>query len=345
LTAWPILDGQLFLATAYVETAAHRIAGGACDGTPQRASVRAHGEAIERASLIENGPGMVVTRQEALERGLSLVVPHDILHDAADWVPARHATTGDGVGVPADVVLLGRVSSQLRLLPWRQSSVGTAAHPDREAAGLSGMLECLERYALRRVWAGTAGLEPATEQLCSVMSRGLVEALEGQRLVAHAWHVREKSPVRVSLVLVARTDRSQATFGAGAAFMEADAGRVLMHALHEAIMVRASLSSRANQGEREVQRGIRSSRHQEAFLTYLRNLEAPEPAIDGTVSGRAASLPDLAALVEERFGVAPLLVDVPSMDSLAVVKAIVPTADFLIPRSDGDYILRPGYLE
>jgi len=345
LTAWPFLDGQLFLALAYVEAAASRIAGGACDGTPERASIRAHGEAVERASLIENAPRMVITREEALERGLSLVVPHDILRDAADWVPARHATTGHGVGVPADAVLLGRVSSQLRVLPWRQSSVGTAAHPDRDAAGLGGILECLERYALRRVWAGTATLEPATEQLCGAMPPGLVEAFEKLRLVAHAWHVREMSPVRVSLVLVARTDRSQATFGAGAAFVGVDDSSVLMHALHEAIMVRASLSSRANQGEREVQRGIRSSRHQEAFLTYLRNLEAPEPAVDAAVNGDAPGLSDVVAMIEERFGVAPVLVDVPSLDTLAVVKAVVPTADFLIPRSDGDYILRPGYLE
>jgi len=345
VTVWPILDGKLFLALAYAETAARRHAGGACDDTPELASVRAQGEAIERASLIENGPSMVVTRQEALERGLSLVVPHDILRDAEDWVVARRATTGEGVGVPADVVMLGRVSSQLRLLPWRQSSVGTAAHPDRDAAALSGILECVERYALRRVWAGTATLEPATEQLCGAMPPGLVEAFGKLRLVAHAWHVREMSQVRVSLVLLARTDRSQATFGAGAAFAGVDDGRVLMHALHEAVMVRASLSSRTNQNEREVQRGIRSSRHQEAFLTYLRNLEAPAPVVDGTADVSAPSVPDLAAMVEERFGVAPLLVDVPSLDTLAVVKAVVPTAEFLIPRSDGDYILRPGYLE
>jgi ribosomal protein S12 methylthiotransferase accessory factor YcaO len=343
LTAWPILHEQLYLATAYLDVPAGRIAGGACDDTPELASIRAHSEAVERASLIVNGPDLVITREQAMERGLSLVVPHEIVRDTADWVAARSATAGDGIAIPADVALLARVSAKLRLLPWRQSSVGTAAHPDRTAAERSGILECLERHAIRQVWAGTATLEAATERLRALMPPGLTAAFDRQQLVAYAWHVNGLSPVRVTLVLVGRKDRAQATFGAGAGF---DDERVLMHALYEAVMVRAALGSRANQNEREFQRGARSARHQEAFLTYLRTLEAPAAAAgNGTNHNGTVAEQDLPAFVEQRFGVAPLLVDVPSFDSNAVVKAIIPTAEFLIPRSDGDYVLAPGYLD
>ncbi len=241
------------------------------------------------------------------------------------------------MAVPADVALLGRVSARLRLLPWKQSSVGTAAHPDRDAAAVSGMLECLERYAIRQVWAGTAGLAPATEQLRGLMPPGLVAVFEAQQLAAHAWHVIDLSPVCVSLVLVGRKDRAQATFGAGAGF---DSKAVLVHALHEAIMVRAALANRANQTDREFQRGVRSARHQEAFLSYLGDLQGHTTNDNGSITPS-----DLPAFVEERFGVAPLLVDVPSVDAHTVVKAVIPSADFLIPRSAGDYVLAPGYLE
>lgn len=341
MTARPILNDQLFLALDYVEVPSGRFAGGACDDSPEGAMVRARSEATERASLIENGPLMVISRDEALARGLCLFTPHDILDDADDWVPARRATTGEGAGVPADTALLGRVSPGMRVLPWRQSSVGTAAHPDRDTAGTSGILECLERYAIRRVWTGTATLESATERLRDLMPPVLAMAFADRQLVVHAWSVPEMAPVHVTLVLVGRKDRAQATFGAGAGFEE---DRALLHALHEAVMVRASLGNRANRNEREYQRGARSASHQEVFLTYLRNLE--RPADESEATNRVPITPsDLPVLVEERFGVAPLLIDVPSLNADAVVKAVIPSAEFLTPRTGGDYICAPGYLD
>lgn len=341
MSAWPILDDQLFLALDYAEVPSGRFAGGACDDSPQRALARARSEATERASLIENGPLMVISRDEAERRGLRLVTPHDILADAEDWVPARHAATGEGAGVPADVALLRRVSTRLRVLPWRQSSVGTAVHPDRDTAGVSGIFECLERYAIRRVWNGTATLRPATERLSELMPPGLTSAFANRQLVAYAWTVREMTPVHVALALVGRKDRAQATFGAGAGF---DEDRALVHALHEAVMVRASLGNRANRDTPEFQRGARSARHQEAFLTYLRDLESPA-GDNGATNHDTVTPSDLPAFVEERFGVAPLLIDVPSLNGDAVVKAVIPSAEFLTPRSGGEYIIAPGYLE
>lgn len=339
MSATPILDDQLYLGLDHVDARSGRFAGGACDDVPERAMVRAHGEATERASLIENGPLMVISRDEAVERGLSLFTPHEILEDAEDWVPARSATTGEAAGVPADAALLRRVSAKLRVLPWRQSSVGTAAHPDRDVAGVSGILECLERQAIRRVWAGTVTLEPATEQLAELIPPGLAKALADRRLVAHAWGVREMAPIHVTLVLVGRHDRAQATFGAGAGFTQ---GPALLHALHEAVMVRASLGNPVNRSEPEFLRGARSAGHQEAFLSFLRHLEKPV----GEASDPAAITPsELPAFVEDRFGVAPLLIDVPSVNATAVVKAVIPSAEFLTPRSGGDYIVAPGYLE
>lgn len=339
VTARPILNDQLFLALDYVEVPSGRYAGGACDDEPDRAMVRAHSEAIERASLIENGPTLVISREDAVERGLSLFTPHDILDDTEDWIPARQATTGEGAGVPADVALLRRVSSRLRVLPWRQSSVGTAVHPDRDVAEVSGILECLERYAIRQIWAGTITLEAVTEQLNDSIPQGLAKALAERKLVAHAWRVREMAPVQVTLVLVGREDRAQATFGAGAGFSAEDA---LIHALHEAVMVRASLGNPANRKEPEFLRGARSAGHQDAFLTYLRALERPAGEAANPPTVTASTLP---ALVEERFGVAPLLIDVPSLNATAVVKAVIPSSEFLTPRTGGDYIITPGYLE
>jgi len=342
VSATPILDDQLYLGLDHVDARSGRFAGGACDDVPERAMVRAHGEATERASLIENGPLLVIPRDEAVERGLSLFTPHEILEDAEDWVPARRATTGEAAGVPADVALLRRVSTKLRVLPWRQSSVGTAAHPDRDVAGVSGILECLERQAIRRVWAGTVTLAPATERLGELIPPGLAKALADRQLVVHAWSVREMAPIHVTLVLVGRHDRAQATFGAGAGFTQ---GPALLHALHEAVMVRASLGNPVNRSEPEFLRGARSAGHQEAFLSFLRHLEKPVDEGEASNPPAAITPTELPAFVEERFGVAPLLIDVPSVNSTAVVKAVIPSAEFLTPRSGGDYIVAPGYLE
>ncbi len=341
MDARPILDEQLFLGLDYVDAPSGRFAGGACDDFPERAMVRAHGEATERASLIDNGPRMVISRDEALERGLLLFTPHDILDDTEDWIPARRATDDEAAGVPADVALLRRVSSKLRTLPWRQSSVGTAAHPDRAVAGVSGILECLERLAIRRVWAGTVTLEPVSDRLEELMTPGLAKALADRQLAVHAWVVREMAPIEVTLVMVGRRDRAQATFGAGAGFERDPA---LLHALHEAVMVRVSLGNPANRSEPEFLRGARSAAHQEAFLTFLRTLERPsgEGAVADPPTITSAELP---SFVEERFGVAPLLIDVPSLNAIAVVKAVIPSAEFLTPRPGGDYIVAPGYLE
>ena len=198
------------------------------------------------------------------------------------------------------------------------------------------MLECLERYAIRGVWAGTATLTPMSLRLAELLNPELLVAFEENRLMTYAWEVDGLSPVHVSLVLICRKDRRQMTLGASAR-LDLDIG--LKHALCEAVSVRAALSNGMSRIDQRFTQAIISARHQTAFVSFLEELESndkPSPS---------APINDISTFVAERFGIPPVLVDIPSMGEQTVVKAVIPTEDFLLPRTAGRYILSPGYLE
>lgn len=333
MAIWPVLNKQLYLATAFLDTPTGSVAGGACDFSEARAASRARSEAVERGSLIVNGPRLVLSREEALRRGLRLLAPTEELGQAREWVPGRSAVPGEGVAVPADVALLGRYSGGRGW--FKQSSVGTAAHHDRRVAETAGVLECLERHALRRVWAGAATLRPMSGRLGETLSTELMAALDENKLLVHAWNINGLRPVHVSLVLICRKDCQQVTFGAGASF---DVDTALTHALCEGISVRAALSNSSSGSDPRFRQAALSARHQAAFISFLKDLETDDSAPE-------MPLDDISSLVERCFGVPPVLVDVPSLGDQKVVKSVIPRVDFLIPRTASRYILTPGYLE
>lgn len=330
-----ILDGNLGLATASVELAGRQFDGGACDENADRAFIRAQSEAIERASLIKLGPSMVISRDQAVNQSRRLLAPVSAATPRRFWVPGSIAGSSEAVAVPADVALLEWV--ELAPLPWKQTSVGTAAHTRLDRALTAGILECLERFAIRMLWAGSARTSAATDFLREILSKSLSQALAAHRLFVQAWRIVTPIPVPVFVALIGRCDKPQITMGAGCAL---DPQEALRHAFFEAVSVRAALASSTRSSDRFAH-ARRSACLQRTFTAFLDDLSVTFPAdhrndvMDSEVPG----------WIEEYFGVPAVVVHLPPINDRKVVKVVVPSPEFLIPRSTGEYLLAPGYLE
>lgn len=343
MKTWPILSSTLFLSTSPGRGADAPVAGGACDVDPERAGIRARSEALERAALIERGPALLRPRGELLDRGVRLVAPHPDLTDEEWWLPgSQRDDTGreQPAAVPARTSLLRWTDG--RPLRWKQSSVGTAAHPDARAARTTALLESLERHAVRSVWRGTARIVRADHRVADALPAPLLRQLDTQRLRVRAWRVLTDVPVAAVLAAVVRTDKQQITFGACARRPDDDRA-ALLHAVCEAVSVRAALANTASDPE-ELALPRRMARRQNDFLDHLGSLEAPDDA-DGAPD-TAVPPPGLDHEVRRRFGVAPVSVDLTPGADPAVVRVVVPHPEFLVPRdSERDYALSPGYIE
>lgn len=328
-----ILDGALVLATATAQTPDGPFTAGACGFTEPDAVVRARSELVERTALLREGPRLVV-RSPAGGRTLPVV---EAATPASGWLRAQPLDGGEPVWLPADLVLLRWHDS--RPLPVLQTSVGSAAHPDRDSAIAAGARECLERYAIRQVWSGTTELIPLTAELEQAVPEPLATSMRRHGLSASAWLVAAVLPAAVVVVMVGSA-QGRATFGASCS-PSVESG--LRHALCEAVAVRAAFASSSKLRDSfatpddEVDHGLRASAFQDAFAAFLRRL---------TVPGGAATVPAIeTCAVAALAGRDPVVVDLGRHDDLHVVKVVVPAADFFVPRRARGYVLNPGYLE
>jgi ribosomal protein S12 methylthiotransferase accessory factor YcaO len=341
-----ILDGELVLAAATADGPEGPVTAGACALTEQDALTRAASEATERTRLLDEGPHRVVsTAQARAARGaMHEVVAAPIVPQ--EWVRTEPIRPGDPVWVPADLVLLRWHGS--RELPVQQTSVGSAAHPDRAQAVDSGARECVERYAVRRIWSATTGLIPVTEHLDAAVPASLLAALRRHGLTAHAWLVDATLPAVVAVVMVASA-QGRVTFGASCARTLPDG---LRHALCEAVSVRAAFAGpdgiKRNRvlPDEWVDYALRAASFQDAFLAFLRRLECAAPPAAGLAAGGAA-LPetDILAYLEDELQVTPTVFDLGRRAELHVVKVVVPAPEFFVSRRHRGYVLAPGYLE
>jgi ribosomal protein S12 methylthiotransferase accessory factor YcaO len=328
-----ILDGTLVLATATAETSDGPFTAGACGFTEQDASVRARSELVERTTLLSEGPRLVVRDPDGGRRVPVIEAPTP----ATGWVRAEPLQGDETVWLPADLVLLRWHDS--RPLPVQQTSVGSAAHSDRDKAIAAGARECLERYAIRRVWSGRAELIRLTGELDDAVPDELSTALRRQGLSASAWLIASVLPVAVVVVMVGSTQR-RATFGACCA-PTIESG--LRHALCEAIGVRAALASSrklqdsfATPGD-EVDHALCASAFQDAFAAFLQRLTVSDDLTDAPMIEAGA--------VAHLEGKNPVVVDLGRHDDLHIVKVVVPAPEFFVPRRARGYVLNPGYLE
>ena len=313
--------------------------GGACDVDPERAQVRARAEALERATLIERGPSLLRSREELLERGVHLVATHPDLVDEQWWIEGTQHLGKDELrpaAVPAYTSLLGWTDG--RPLRWKQSSVGTAAHPDPDTAATTALLECLERHAVRGVWHGTTSVVGIDAQAQDCLPMELRDQLAAQNLRVRAWRIVGDVPACTVLAAVVRTDREQITFGA-CARKPGQIPLALLHAVCEAVSVRAALANTSSDPE-ELAVPRRMARRQGDFLAHLAALEATDPPA-------APEEPvDLEHEVHDRFGAGPVVIDLAPGTGPAVIRTVVPHPEFLVPRdSEHDYALSPGYIE
>lgn len=354
-TTTRILDGHLVLATATIDTPDGPFVGGACSVDEDDALRRATGEAVERTTLLAVGPTLVVpaTGIDGDGGGAADAGPArpEIVAGAAapaEWVPATGVRSAAPVWLPADLVLLRWHGS--RPLPVRQTSVGSAAHPDRDRAVAAGVRECLERWAVRQVWSGTTALVEVTAELAAALPAGLAAALAAHGLAPRGWLVGAARPVPVVVVMVAGARGGRVTFGAACRASLADG---LRHALCEAVGMRAALAgSRALDGglaaaDGQVDLAVRASAFGSAFEAFLGQLATPPPGAgdpgEDPVSGGDGA--DAVAFLRDRFGVEPVVVDLGSREGLHVVKVVVPAAEMFVPRHTSSYVLAPGYLE
>ncbi|MDA2810915.1 YcaO-like family protein [Nocardiopsis sp. RSe5-2] len=338
MKTWPILAGTLFLAThrGPAETAV----GGACDTDPERAAARAEAEYTERTALIENGPGLLRRRADLLGGGVPTIAPVPALDDEEWWLPGT-ALGGAGpprpAAVPAITSLLKWTDG--RPLRWKQSSVGTAAHPDPAVAAETALLETLERHAVRRVWHGTARLEAVDAHLEPALPEGVRAELDRAGLAVRVWRIHDDLPVSAVLAAVLRRDKEQITFGA-CARRAADLRPAVRHAVCEAVSVRAALAN-ASSDPAEVARPREMARRQNDFLDHLSAMEVPvaHPA-------DPAATADLGAAVARRFGADPVAADLSPREGPPVVRVVIPHPEFLLPAdSESRYALSPGYIE
>jgi len=335
-----ILDGELILTTATVDTPNGPFTAGACSFTQEDALTRACSEVAERTRLLVEGPSRVVSTTRALAVGGTMREVITTTTAPDEWVQVESLHSGAPIWLPADLVLVRWQGS--RELPVQQSSVGTAAHPDRAVAVESGARECLERYAVRCIWSGTTGLAPATEHLRAALPKGLVQALERRGLSAHAWLVGATLPAAVVVVMVASAQQ-RVTFGSSCAATLPDA---LRHALCEAVSVRAALASPKGlkrnfaMPDERIDHVLRAASFQGAFLAFLRRLEyTPYP-----IESRVHEI-DILAYLEHELHVAPVVFDLGQSDQLHVLKVILPSPEFFVPRRHCGFVLAPGYLE
>jgi ribosomal protein S12 methylthiotransferase accessory factor YcaO len=335
-----VLDGQLALATAVVDTPEGPFVGGACSFTAEDAAVRAEGEAAERSTLLTEGPRRVVSTDHATSEGGTFLAAVDTPTAAAEWVRAVRHASAETVWLPADLVLLRWRGS--RELPVQQSSVGTAAHPDRAKAMESGARECVERYGVRRLWSGTTRVAELSDRLASVLPGEVVHALERHGLMPHAWLIGATLPAATVVVMLASA-RGRATFGSSCAATVEDG---LRHAFCEAVSVRAALADSRRlkrnfaMAADHVDHAVRASVFQDAFLAFLRRLECAEEVNEGRLERV-----DVLTYLEREFHAEPAIVDLGPADQAHVVKVIVPLPEFFVRRDHRGYVLAPGYLE
>lgn len=331
--SWSILGGTLHLATSVARTGPTESTGGACDTDPVHAGVRARAEALERLALASRGPRLARTRAELGD--MTLLAPRSELYAEERWVSGRSTTDGTPIAIPALTSLLGWTDG--RVLPWKQTSTGTAAHPSAPVALHTALLECVERYELRKVWSGTARAVAIDQLLDEAFPRSLSSAMVDANLHARAWQIYSELPAFVVLVAITRTDREQITFGA-CARPYTERMNAMRHALYEAVSVRAALASRSWTPELDKLRAM--SHMQGAFERHLNDLTAMAPREPPGTKIK------LASAIEHRFGVPPVGFHLPDVQGYTVARVCVPHEDFLIPRDSADrYVISPGYIE
>ena len=332
--SYSILSGHLHIAWCVMPGDMDCYSGGACDPSAELAELRATSEAIERRALREPDPGAIRAGRWSDPHVPAPAIPSDDFAATQSWVIGTGMSTGAARAVPAALVYVGW--EQPRPLPNKQSSVGAAVHPDRNQAARSGLFECFERHAVRGVWQGRNRLVNRTDQLMDLMSAGLRTEFERQRLFAWAWMISDSAPLACSILAIARSDRPQVTLGASAGM---DSNRSLLHALHEAVSVRAALASR-HANSRMFRQARRSTRHQRALLEYFSALETSASPQFGLDDDSA-----LERLTAERLTVEPIVVDLNPVNGRHVLKVVIPQPDYVLSPLTREYLMSPGYME
>jgi ribosomal protein S12 methylthiotransferase accessory factor YcaO len=325
-----ILGGSLFLAWGSLTRRGKCADGGACDIDPERARLRAFGEAAERVCLLApdvTAEEFASGHSKDLKVPLSAFVPTSIV--THHWVRGRSAA-GERL-IPADIALLGWDPPAPYKRLCVQTSVGTAAASDRLKAERSAQAEVIERHYIRRTWRRASRLAAASDQLAATLPGEVEAQLAVHRLITEAWIVAD-SPLPVALVALHRKGGRAITFGAAA---REDARIALVHAFTEAVAIRAALAGKSTGGPLEETRwraARASTTKGHLYLALLRSIEDRRPAPERG---------DIDSAVTEAFGVEPVFIDLGNQDGLTVVRAVCPGSSITSLRGKSDDELLP----
>lgn len=326
----PILGKTVYLAWQRAESVGQIVSGGACDFSPEGATVRARAELIERVALVDAAVSLPIHKplsvtQSARSVGLDLLLRDARAVGQHHWIEGKAARSGESVAIPAQAVLLGWDPPQPEIRLCSQTTIGTAAGIERASASAAALAEVLERDLLQRLWD--------TESVCLVRGRHLLplsapgavlQALDAQGIEVEVF-VADQLPFELALVALHRGGGAAITFGAAARERTEVAIR---HALLEAIAVRAALASTHTPSALErlpwddARRAARLGSEHLARLDRLCKGEAQ-------ISRRHLSVECWVRIAEDTFAHEPILIELPSSSSLVVIKAICPGASVL----------------
>lgn len=320
-----LLGGSAFL--SWVTDPESGIAGAACDTDSERAAVRANGEFLEHVGQIKAATALPWDAQG------TLVVPH-ALCDSVDesvtawhWVAGRGTVTDTAYAVPAQAVALGwDPPAEHRW--WVQTSVGTAAHPDPDAATRSALAEVLERDVLVRGWlTGEIVFHDLGEVAAQALPPALYERINTSDVTTTVLRAGTTAfdPV---LALIHRRDGTNLTCGSA---LRADLHAAVRHSVMEALLVRVSLNATRAPGRLEAHhhdRGLLVARNGPAYLRFIEERLAGQ---DGA-AGADTTLAALSAHAQDRFGHEPIVVELPDTEGHHVRRVVCPGSTVLEPR-------------
>ncbi|MER7848900.1 YcaO-like family protein [Kitasatospora sp. NPDC096077] len=255
---------------------------------------------------------------------------------AEHWMAGRGIVSGAEYLVPAQAVLLGWDPPAEKRW-WVQTSVGTAAHPDPDAASRAALAEVLERDALVRGWrTGEIEFHDLGWLLAEALPASLYNKIVTDNVTISV--VRAGSTAfHPVLAMMHRRDGGNLTCGAA---IRADTRAAVRHAVLEALLVRVSLSAPAQPGRLEAHhhtRGLLAAQNGPQHLRFIaERSNGPDTAV-----ATETTLPALSVHARERFGHEPVVVDLPAAAGHAVRRVICPGSSVLEPRGAETGLLSP----
>lgn len=265
-----------------------------------QAMVSAGAEALElRASLAWNNAARIATLHHVAGHGL---------------INARNLQTGAMVAVPAQMVFLDHAAATGEALETDARSTGCAIAPNKQAATIRALLECIERDALVFWWHGGVAAQSLPLEIVDRLAPRLVWWLQTRPRRTRLLALTSDTGVPVAVAASADPDGRSVAYGAAADF---NASAACLAAITEMVQTETAFAIALASGSIEAR----------AWHNYasIQSLAQFNPAADGAPIHRHTN--DMASLLNRLadLGLAALAVDLTlQSDPLPTFRVLVP---------------------